>query len=99
VVRLLTARTPLTTGQYYTITWRLQPQDQIIPAGNTLGLVLTLSDTQNTTQHTTGATTTLDLTASSLTLPLTGTTTTLTTAPRLSTPIPPTAPSPHVQLP
>ena len=93
----LSTRTPLTTGQWYTITWPLMPQDQVIPAGHTLGLVLTLSDTANTTPHTTGATVTVDLTGSSLTLPLVGTTSLAapTTAPHVDTAVPPAATRPE----
>jgi X-Pro dipeptidyl-peptidase len=89
----LSTRTPLTTGQYYTISWPLMPQDQIIPKGHTLGLVLTLSDEENTTPHTTGATVTVDLTGSSLTLPLAGTTSLAApaTTPQVDTTVPPPA--------
>jgi X-Pro dipeptidyl-peptidase len=70
----LSQDTPLTPGQWYTITWQLQPQDQILAAGHTLGLILTLSDKQYTAPNTTGATVTVDLSGSSLSLPLAGTT-------------------------
>lgn len=64
--------TPLTPGRWYTMTIRLQPQDQILAKGHTLGLVLSLSDTENTDPQTTGATVTVDLAHSSLSLPVAG---------------------------
>ena len=43
---------------------------RLIPAGHQLGLVLTLSDAEFVSSHSTGATVTVDLTASSLALPI-----------------------------
>jgi X-Pro dipeptidyl-peptidase len=57
-------------GFCYTITWKLCPIDQVIPAGQRLGLVLTLTDPEIASAHSTGATVTVDLTASVLRLPI-----------------------------
>ena len=46
----------MNTSTFYTITWKLRPIDQIIPAGQRLGLVLTLSDSEFVSSHSTGAT-------------------------------------------
>jgi X-Pro dipeptidyl-peptidase len=86
--RTLTRQTPLTPGQWYTITWHLQPQDQLIAKGHTLGVVLSLSDEENTTPNTTGATVTVDLSHSHVQLPVAGGATGLSlaaTAPHLTT--------------
>jgi X-Pro dipeptidyl-peptidase len=86
--KTLTRQTPLTPGQWYTITWNLQPQDQLIAKGHTLGVVLSLSDEENTTPNTTGATVTVDLSRSHLQLPVAGSSAGLSlaaAAPRLST--------------
>ncbi len=66
----LTATTPMNTSTYYTITWKLRPIDQVIPAGQRLGLVLTLTDPEFVTAHSTGATVTVDLAGSVLKLPI-----------------------------
>jgi X-Pro dipeptidyl-peptidase len=66
----LTAPTAMNTSTFYTITWKLRPTDQIIPAGQRLGLVLTLSDNEFVSSHSTGATVTVDLAASVLRLPI-----------------------------
>ncbi|GAA1689277.1 Xaa-Pro dipeptidyl-peptidase [Fodinicola feengrottensis] len=91
----LSQQTPLTPGQWYTITWHLQPQDQILVAGHTLGLILSLSDTEKTSPSSTGATVTVDLTGSSLSLPLVGTTVLQrpTTTPHLTAVAPRTYPT------
>ncbi|HEY3502672.1 MAG TPA: Xaa-Pro dipeptidyl-peptidase [Actinocatenispora sp.] len=68
----LTDRTPVVPGRWYTVTLRLQPQDQLLAAGHHLGLLLSLSDTENTSPATTGATVTVDLAHSGLSLPVAG---------------------------
>jgi X-Pro dipeptidyl-peptidase len=82
----LTRYTPVTPGRWYSITIRLQPQDQLLAAGHHLGLALSLSDEENTTPSGTGANVTVDLTHSTLSLPVAGATHlgTATTAPRLT---------------
>jgi X-Pro dipeptidyl-peptidase len=52
------------------ITWKLRPIDQVIPAGLRLGLVLTLSDAEFVSSHSTGATVTIDLAGSRLQRPV-----------------------------
>lgn len=66
----LTSTTAMNTSTYYTITWKLRPIDQVIPAGHRLGLVLTLTDPEFVTAHSTGATATIDLTGTVLKLPI-----------------------------
>ncbi|MDI1461401.1 Xaa-Pro dipeptidyl-peptidase [Catellatospora sp. KI3] len=66
----LTSPTNMSTSTYYTITWKLRPLDQVIPAGHRLGLVLTLSDAEFVSSHSTGATVTVDQTACVLQLPI-----------------------------
>jgi X-Pro dipeptidyl-peptidase len=66
----LTSTTAMNTSTFYTITWKLRPIDQVIPAGLRLGLVLTLSDAEFVSSHSTGATVTVDLAGSRLTLPV-----------------------------
>ncbi|OLF13502.1 Xaa-Pro dipeptidyl-peptidase [Actinophytocola xanthii] len=67
----LTRPTPLTPGRWYTVTWPLMPHDTVLPAGRTLGLVLTLSDNQFTVPGSPGATVDVDLRHSRLDLPVT----------------------------
>lgn len=66
----LSSTTPMAAGTFYTITWKLRPMDQVIPAGHRLGLVLTLSDNEFVSSHSTGATVTYDLAGSFLQLPV-----------------------------
>jgi len=66
----LSTQQPLRPGRWYTVTWRLRAHDAVLPAGRVLGLVLTLSDTEFTTPSTTGATVSVDLSRSRLTLPV-----------------------------
>src|SRR4029079_94441 len=66
----LTTPTAMNTSTFYTITWKLRPIDQVIPAGLRLGLVLTLTDAEFASPRSTGATVTVDLTGSGLKLPL-----------------------------
>ncbi|MEV4412670.1 Xaa-Pro dipeptidyl-peptidase [Catellatospora sp. NPDC049609] len=66
----LTGTTAMNTSTYYTITWKLRPIDQVIPAGQRLGVVLTLTDAEFVSAHSTGATVTVDLAGSVLKLPI-----------------------------
>lgn len=86
----LTRPTPLVPGRWYTVTWRLNAHDAVLPRGRVLGLVVTLSDTQFTEPLTTGATVDIDLSRSRLGLPVSlapGATALpeVTTAPRVTT--------------
>lgn len=69
----LTDPTPLTPGQWRTVTVPLRPQDLVVPKGRVLGLAISLSDTEWTTPNDTGATVDVDLQHSRLNLPATGT--------------------------
>ena len=97
--------TPLRPGRWYTVTVPINAYDVTVEAGHTLGLILTQSDPQFTEAPNTGATVTVDLAASRLTLPvlgratlpLTPAATTITTTP--VAPAERTAPSYRRQLP
>jgi X-Pro dipeptidyl-peptidase len=93
--------TPLRPDRWYTVTVPINAYDVTVPAGHTLGLILTQSDPQFTEAPNTGATVTVDLAASRLTLPVTGRAT-LPPAPadaKITTPAERTAPSYRRQLP
>jgi X-Pro dipeptidyl-peptidase len=84
--------TPLTPGRWYKVTVPLQATDQRLAAGHVLGLIVQASDEEYSTPNTTGATVTLDLAGSSLSLPIVGrlpkagaTAPAVTTAPSIST--------------
>lgn len=64
--------TPLRPGRWYAVTVPVSAYDVTVPAGHTLGLVLTQSDPEFTEAPNTGATVTVDLAASRLILPVTG---------------------------
>ncbi|AWE52906.1 CocE/NonD family hydrolase [Streptomyces nigra] len=65
-------RVPLRPERWYTITVPMQATDQIVRTGHVLGLILQQSDLEYTTPATTGATVRLDLSGSSLSLPMVG---------------------------
>jgi X-Pro dipeptidyl-peptidase len=67
----LSTPTPLTPGQWTTVTVPLRAQDEVIPKGRVLGLAITLSDTEWTSPNDTGATIDIDLAGSKLNLPVT----------------------------
>jgi X-Pro dipeptidyl-peptidase len=67
----LSTPTPLSPGQWTTITLPLRAQDEVIPKGRVLGLAITLSDTEWTSPNDTGATIDIDLAGSKLNLPVT----------------------------
>ncbi|MGA5302341.1 Xaa-Pro dipeptidyl-peptidase [Nucisporomicrobium flavum] len=64
--------TPLRPDRWYSIAVPLNAYDLTVPAGHTLGLILTQSDPEFTEAPNTGATVEVDLARSSLTLPVTG---------------------------
>jgi X-Pro dipeptidyl-peptidase len=68
----LTRVTPLQPGRWYTITVPLDTYDADFQPGHVLGLVLTQSDNEYTTPTPTGATVTVDLAGSRLSLPIAG---------------------------
>ncbi|MFI9553877.1 CocE/NonD family hydrolase [Nonomuraea endophytica] len=76
--RSLSRSTPLTPGKAYQITWKLQPQDYEFKAGHRLGLILTGTNDDANFNDTggedaepgTGAKVTVDLSGTSIKLPL-----------------------------
>jgi X-Pro dipeptidyl-peptidase len=72
--------TPLTPGEFVTLTFDLQPDDQIIPAGKQIGLMIFSSDRDFTLWPQPGTELRLDLDATSVRLPVVGGTAALTEA-------------------
>jgi len=71
---------PLVPGKFYTMTFKLQPDDQIIPAGKRLALMIFSSDAEFTVLPTPGTELTVDLSGTSVTLPVVGGSAALTRA-------------------
>jgi X-Pro dipeptidyl-peptidase len=63
---------PLEPGRYYDLTFDLQPDDQVIPAGRRIGLMVFSSDRDFTLWPAPGTELTLDLDRTSLRLPVVG---------------------------
>jgi len=63
---------PLVPGQFYEMTFNLEPDDQIIPAGQQIGLMIFSSDKDFTLWPEPGTELTLDLDATSITMPVVG---------------------------
>ena len=63
---------PLEPGVFYDLTFELQPDDQIIPAGQQIGLMIFSSDQEFTLHPKPGTELKIDLKSSSLTLPIVG---------------------------
>lgn len=63
---------PLVPGELYSFSFNLQPDDQIIPAGKRLGLLIFSSDRDFTLWPQPGTQLTVDLDGTSLTLPVVG---------------------------
>ena len=63
---------PLTPGKFYRLTFDLQPDDQVIPAGKRIGLMIFSSDRDFTLWPKPGTELTLDLDGTSLRLPVVG---------------------------
>ena len=70
--RSITRGEPLVPGQFYTLSFDLQPDDQIIPAGRRLGLMIFSSDRDFTLWPQPGTELTVDVDATSLSLPVVG---------------------------
>ncbi len=70
--RSLTESEPLMPGRFYTLTFDLQPDDQIIPEGQQIGLMIFSSDREFTLWPDPGTELTIDLDATSITLPVVG---------------------------
>ncbi|REG82300.1 Xaa-Pro dipeptidyl-peptidase [Algoriphagus antarcticus] len=63
---------PLLPGKFYEVTFDLQPDDQIIPAGQQIGLLIFSSDAEYTLLPKPGTELTIDLDGTVLTLPIVG---------------------------
>ena len=68
----LTKSEPLKPGKFYSVSFDLQPDDHIIPAGQQIGLMIFSSDKEFTLHPQPGTQLTLDLDGTSLTLPIMG---------------------------
>ena len=68
----LTESEPLKPGEFYELTFNLQPDDQIIKAGQQIGLMIFSSDKEYTLHPEPGTELTIDLDATSLSLPVVG---------------------------
>ena len=63
---------PLVPGEFYELTFDLQPDDQIVPVGQRIGLMIFASDRDFTLWPPAGTELTVDLDATSITLPVVG---------------------------
>ena len=63
---------PLEPGKFYSLTFNFQPDDQIIKAGQKIGLMIFSSDKDFTLRPDPGTELTIDLDATSITLPVVG---------------------------
>jgi X-Pro dipeptidyl-peptidase len=63
---------PLVPGQPVTVTFDLEPDDQIVPAGKRIGLMIFSSDKDFTLWPAPGTVLTVDLDGSSMSLPVVG---------------------------
>lgn len=63
---------PLKPGKFYEMTFELQPDDQIIPAGQQIGLMIFSSDKDFTLHPKPGTKLTLDLDATTIEIPVVG---------------------------
>lgn len=70
--RSLTEGEPLEPGRFYEVTFDLQPDDQIIPAGKRIGLMIFSSDREFTLWPKPGTELTVDLGGTTLDLPVVG---------------------------
>lgn len=68
----LTESEPLLPGQFHDVTFDLQPDDQVIPAGQRIALMIFSSDRDFTLWPSPGTELTVDLDATTLTLPVVG---------------------------
>jgi X-Pro dipeptidyl-peptidase len=63
---------PLVPGRFYNLTFDLEPDDQIIPVGKQIGLMIFSTDREFTLWPDPGTRLTVDLSGTSLTLPIVG---------------------------
>lgn len=68
----LTESKPLKPGKFYELTFNLQPDDQVVKAGQQIGLMIFSSDQEFTLHPKPGTELTIDLNGTSLTLPVVG---------------------------
>ncbi len=68
----LTKSAPLVPGKFYELTFDLQPDDQIIPAGQQIGLMIFSSDNEFTLHPEPGTQLTIDLNGTSISIPVVG---------------------------
>ncbi|MFK7767755.1 MAG: Xaa-Pro dipeptidyl-peptidase [Mariniblastus sp.] len=68
----LSESSPLVPGQFYELSFELQPDDQVIAKGQQIGLMIFSSDRNFTLQPEPGTELTVDLDATELTLPVVG---------------------------
>ena len=68
----LTKSEPLKPGKFYDMTFELEPDDQVIPAGKQIGLMIFSSDREFTLQPDPGTRLTVDLDGTSVTLSVVG---------------------------
>ena len=68
----LTDEEDLVPGQFYTVNFELQPDDQIIKAGQQIGFMIFSSDKEYTLHPEAGTELTIQLHKTSLTLPIVG---------------------------
>lgn len=68
----LNSSKPLVPGKFYDLKFNLQPDDQIIPAGKQIGLMIMSSDKEFTLWPKAGTEITIDLNGTSITLPVVG---------------------------
>lgn len=70
--RSLTESEPLVPGKFYELNFDLQPDDQIIPAGQQIGLMIFSSDKDFTLHPSPGTELTIDLSKTKLNVPIVG---------------------------
>ena len=70
--RSLTKSKPLTPGKFYKMTFDLQPDDQVIPKGQQIGLLIFSSDRDFTLWPDPGTELTVDLDGTSIQIPVVG---------------------------
>jgi X-Pro dipeptidyl-peptidase len=68
----LSSSQPLKKGKFYDMTFELEPDDQIIPAGKQIGLMIFSSDREFTLQPEPGTKLTVDLDGTSIKIPIVG---------------------------
>ncbi|MDX9728262.1 MAG: Xaa-Pro dipeptidyl-peptidase [Bacteroidales bacterium] len=70
--RSLTESEPLVPGKFYEMSFELEPDDQIIPAGKQIGLMIFSSDKEFTLHPMPGTELTIDLDGTEVTIPIVG---------------------------